>query len=90
MCAIRKVLSGQIHLSPEMGERVMQRFAQTYTPVEVYRLFGEGLNTRMIAEKLAVGENTISTFRQRIKKKLNAKDFTELYCQAARWVQEQG
>ncbi|MDB6140916.1 MAG: two component transcriptional regulator, LuxR family [Verrucomicrobiaceae bacterium] len=102
MAAIRQVLAGQIYLSAQMNERVMQRFAQTYTPVdasvvdqltdrelEVFRLFGEGLNTRMIAERLTVGENTVSTFRQRIKKKLNVKDFTELYCQAARWVQEQ-
>lgn len=101
MAAIRKVLSGQIHLSPQMNDRVMQRFSQTYTPVEasiveqltdreleVFRLFGEGFNTRMIAEKLSVGENTVGTFRQRIKKKLNVNDFTELYCQAARWVKE--
>ena len=100
--AVRTVLRGQIYLSPQMNGRVMQRFAQTFDPVEpsdvdqltdreleVFRLFGEGLNTRAIAERMAVGENTVSTFRQRIKKKLGLNDFTELYCQAARWVKEQ-
>ena len=102
MLAIRKVLSGGIFLSPQMNERMLQRFAQTYEPVEnrsmdqltdreleIFKLFGQGLNTRLIAERLAVGENTVSTFRQRIKKKLDVKDFTELYCLAARWVREQ-
>ena len=102
MLAIRKVLAGQIYLSPQMSERMMQRFSQTYAPVEtsavagltdreleIFKLFGQGLNTKLIAERLAVGENTVSTYRQRIKKKLGVKDFTELYCQAARWVQEQ-
>ena len=102
MLAIRKVLAGQIYLSPHMSERMMQRFSQTYAPVEtsavagltdrefeIFKLFGQGLNTKLIAERLAVGENTVSTYRQRIKKKLGVKDFTELYCQAARWVQEQ-
>ena len=100
--AIRTVLRGRIYLSPQMSGRVMQRFTQSSEPVEssdvdqltdreleVFRLFGEGLNTRAIAERMSVGENTVSTFRQRIKKKLNLNDFTELYCQAARWVKEQ-
>jgi len=100
--AIRKVLAGSIYLSPQMKERMMQRFAQSNAPIEtsavsqltdreleIFKLFGSGLNTRLIAERLAVGENTVSTYRQRIKKKLAVKDFTELYCQAARWMQEQ-
>ena len=102
MIALRKVLAGQVYLSSAMSDRVMERFTQTYDPVnpsaidqltdrelQVFKLFGEGFNTRVVAEKLEVGENTVSTFRQRIKKKLNVKDFTELYCQASRWVREQ-
>ena len=102
MEALRKVLGGQVYLSPAMNERMMRQFAQTFTVMEpsavealsdrelqVFRLFGEGLNTRAVAERLAIGENTVSTLRQRMKKKLALKDFTELYCQAARWVREE-
>lgn len=101
IAALRKVLGGQVYLSPAMNERMMRQFAQTFTVMEpsavealsdrelqVFKLFGEGLNTRAVAEHLAIGENTVSTLRQRIKKKLALKDFTELYCQAARWVRE--
>lgn len=101
MAALRKVMAGQVWLSPAMRDRVMERFSQTFAPLQsnaidqltdrelqVFKLFGEGFNTRMVAERLEVGENTVGTFRQRIKKKLQMKDFTELYCQAARWVRE--
>ena len=102
MRAIRKVLAGEIHLSPEMTERVLQKYSRaenqsessqiallTDRELEVFRLFGCGQNTKQIAEQLSLGENTVGTYRQRIKEKLGLKNFTELYNQASRWMSEQ-
>jgi DNA-binding NarL/FixJ family response regulator len=103
MNAIRKVLAGEVYLSTQMTDRVLKKFSDTGPSVdtprtelltdrelEIYRLFGHGHNTREIAEHLSLSENTICTYRQRIKEKLDVKNFTELYSQAARWVSEQG
>lgn len=101
--AIRTVLDGGIYLSAAMTDRVLKKFSEkrsamekpstdllTDRELEIYRLFGCGHTTREIAEHLSLSENTICTYRQRIKEKLDVKNFTELYSQAARWVQEQG
>jgi DNA-binding NarL/FixJ family response regulator len=103
MHAIRKVLGGEVYLSAAMTDRVLKKFSDTKPSVntprtdlltdrelEIYRLFGNGHTTREIAEHLSLSENTICTYRQRIKEKLDVKNFTELYSQAARWVSEQG
>ncbi len=103
MHAIRKVLAGEVYLSAQMTDRVLKKFSDGKTPVdtprtelltdrelEIYRLFGNGYTTKEIAEHLSLSENTICTYRQRIKEKLDVKNFTELYSQAARWVSEQG
>lgn len=100
--AIRRVLAGDIYLSPSMTEKVVQRFShseKTTTAsgisslsdreLEIYRLFGQGRNTKEIGQLLSLGENTVSTYRHRIKLKLGLKNFTELYNRAARWVREQ-
>jgi DNA-binding NarL/FixJ family response regulator len=100
--AIRKVLAGEIYLSAAMTDRVLRKFSEPRTPVdmartelltdrelEIYRRFGLGQTTHEIAKQLSLSENTICTYRQRIKEKLDVKNFTELYSQASRWVKEQ-
>jgi len=102
IAAIRKVLAGEIYLSATMTDRVLRKFSEPRTPVEIprtnrltdreleiYRLFGLGQTTHEIAKQLSLSENTICTYRQRIKEKLDVKNFTELYSQASRWVKEQ-
>ncbi len=102
MLAIRKVLAGEVYLSAAMTDRVLRKFSENKTAVgtprtelltdrelEIYRLFGSGHTTHEIATKLSLSENTICTYRQRIKEKLDVKNFTELYSQASRWVSEQ-
>lgn len=99
--AIRKVLGGEVYLSEAMTDRVLRKFSENKTPVdtprtelltdrelEIYQLFGNGHTTREIAQHLSLSENTICTYRQRIKEKLDVKNFTELYSQASRWVKE--
>lgn len=102
IAAIRKVLAGGIYLSEPTTERIIQHFSGagasvemnpigrlTDRELEIYRLFGSGHNSREIADRLSLSENTICTYRQRIKEKLGVKNFTELYSEAARWVQEE-
>jgi DNA-binding NarL/FixJ family response regulator len=100
--AIRKVLAGEVYLSAPMTDRVLRKFSETRTSVdtprtelltdrelEIYCLFGGGHTTKEIAAHLSLSENTICTYRQRIKEKLDVKNFTELYSQAARWLGEE-
>lgn len=102
MAAIRQVLAGGMYLSPQMTQKVLQDTAQssavkdvsglgllTDRELEVFRLFGLGQNTNEIATQLSLSENTVSSYRQRIKEKLKLKNFTEIYSHAARWVREQ-
>jgi len=97
--AIRKVLSGDMHLSEKMASSVIARFVRG-TPervpspletlsdreLEVFRMLGQGLGTRQIAEDLNVAIPTINSFRNRIKEKLNLKTSTEVMLRAIQWV----
>ena len=57
--------------------------------LDVFRLLGQGKGTRQIAEELNLTVPTISSFRARIKEKLQVKNSAELVLQAIRWMQEQ-
>jgi len=96
--AIRHVLAGKVYLSPEMRERVLRRTfgdkkvgqtpidALTDREMEVFRLIGEGYRTQEIAARLHISVKTIETHRDRIKKKLELQDGTELTRRAVLWV----
>lgn len=97
--AIRKVLSGDMHLSEKMASSVIARFVRGTTErvpspletlsdreLEVFRMLGQGLGTRQIAEDLNVAIPTINSFRNRIKEKLNLKTSTEVMLRAIQWV----
>ena len=56
--------------------------------LEVFRLIGEGLPTREIAERMNLSVKTIGTYRERIKKKLDLKHYTELVKAAVHWLRE--
>jgi DNA-binding NarL/FixJ family response regulator len=96
--AVRQVLAGNLYLSPAMRERLLSRVAggaltQAATTVDeltdrelqVYRLIGKGVKTQEIAEQLHLSVKTVETYRDRIKKKLELKDATELIRSAALW-----
>ncbi len=98
--AIRKVLRGEVYLSPRMTTRLLQRAAVgkplDHNPVEtlsnrelqVFEMIGQGLNTVQIAHKLELSPSTVETHRKVIKTKLNVKTSAELSRRAFQWVQE--
>lgn len=98
--AIRQVLSGKIYASDSVKEKVFQRLVSphaasdtspldglTSRELEVFRLIGEGLSTREIAERMHLSIKTIGTYRERIKEKLGLKHYTELIKAAVHYLQ---
>ncbi len=96
--AIRKVMGGEIYASQEIKEAVFKQVLQpgksnsksplstlTNRELEVFRLVGEGLSTKEIAERLHLSVKTIGTYRENIKDKLHLKHHTELIKFAVHW-----
>lgn len=92
--AIRTVLAGDIYLSPEYSAKVLNRLQRgkidckcpatllTDRELEAFTLFGQGLKTSEIAERMELTPNTIETYRSRIKTKLQLKHSVELVREA--------
>jgi len=88
--AIRRVLSGQIYMSEEMTERMLEQRYNGVTDnqvpmetlsdreLEVFQLIGKGETTSKIAKFLHRSVKTVETYRSRIKEKLNLKDNMQL------------
>jgi len=55
--------------------------------LEVLTLIGQGMTTKMIANRLYLSQNTIGTYRDRLKVKLDLENATELIHFATRWVE---
>lgn len=97
--AISRVLSGQLYLSEDLTDRLLQRAISgsglenchpnfellSAREVEILTLYGEGLGTREICERTGIGNKTVETYRTRIKKKLGLNNFSELRRFAAGW-----
>jgi len=97
--AIRRVLEGEIYVSAVMAAKMVSKLIggagkKTGSPVErlsdreleVFRMLGEGYNTREMAEKLHLSVKTIETYRAHIKDKLGLQDASELLRSAIQWV----
>jgi DNA-binding NarL/FixJ family response regulator len=100
--AIRKVLDGDLFLSPKMSSSMVAKLihgsqehfsspleALSDRELEVFRMLGHGKAVRLIAEEMGVTVPTVNSFRNRIKEKLNLKSSTEVMLQAIQWVQDQ-
>jgi len=101
--AIRQVAQGRTYLSPRMATALAEKLvagapSPAESPVsrlsdrelEVFRLLGQGLATRQIADALHVSAKTVQAFSARIKEKLGLSSSTELLREAIRWFEEQG
>jgi DNA-binding NarL/FixJ family response regulator len=97
LCAIRRVLRGEIYLSEGITADTVQRFFARRSlrqdseldqlsdrELEVFELIGQGWSSRKIARVLRLHLKTIETYRSRIKVKLKLSSATEL----ARHAQE--
>lgn len=100
--AIREVLSGRLYLSPRMQEAFAERFVDgdlqgLHTPIkklsdrelEVFRLLGQGYETRRVAQSLNVSIKTVQAYCARIKEKLQLANASELLREAIRWSDTQ-
>lgn len=99
--AIRQVLAGNIYASEKIKEKMLNRMiskksgntgfsldALTNRELEVFRLMGEGLDSKEIAIRLNLSMKTIGTHREKIKEKLHLKHYTELVKAAVHRVHE--
>ncbi len=101
--AIRCVRDGRVYLSPRMAIALAEKLVSGTAPapeagvaerlsdreLEVFRLIGQGLATRQIADALHVSAKTVQAFSARIKDKLGLSSSTELLREAIRWLEEQ-
>jgi DNA-binding NarL/FixJ family response regulator len=102
VAAIRKVLGGNVHISEKMATLVVSKLVkgeqdQIPSPLEtlsdreleVFRMLGQGKGTREIAQEMNVALPTVSSFKNRIKEKLNFKNSTEMILYALQWYQKE-
>ncbi|QTA80577.1 Putative oxygen regulatory protein, NreC-like [Desulfonema limicola] len=99
--AIRCVIKGKTYASDALMENILNKFTgrpQSFDKspldilanreLEVLHMIGDGFTTKEIAEKLNLSTKTISTYRERIKEKLNLKNASELMRYAVSWVKK--
>ncbi len=96
--AIRTVLEGKFYMSSSLTAQLAGRMFSTATPntdrpeeilsdreMEVFRLRGEGLVAKEIADRLGVSAKTVASYEARIKEKLKLGDVGELTRTAVLW-----
>lgn len=105
IAAVLTVLSGRIHLSESMTERLIFRAVQGESEsrktgsdplsilsdreLEVFQLLGHGHTSAEIAERMNLKQKTVETYREKIKRKLELSNGNQLIQRASRWVLEQ-
>jgi DNA-binding NarL/FixJ family response regulator len=102
--AIDQILKGEIFVSDRIkhqmlefsltgkrtdgeGDPLVDRL--TDRELEVFRLLGDGISTREIAERLHLSVKTIETYRENLKVKLNLHSGAELVQRAIQWGRSQ-
>lgn len=101
--ALRTVIKGQRYLSPKMtqqlvGQLVGNKDSIDVDPIqrlsdrelEIFQLIGHGKSTGAIASQLHLSPHTIDTHREKIKRKLDLKNASELQRAATQWMLENG
>ena len=96
--AIRTILRGEVFVSQVVKERMVRGLARSGgsagrtvrdlsdRELQVFRLLGEGLSTREVAERLSLSVKTIESHRARIKEKLGIESASQLVHRAVSWV----
>jgi DNA-binding NarL/FixJ family response regulator len=95
---VRQALAGEIILSENMKRKILLGLAGRREPaaataidkltdreLEVFRLLGEGMTTRRIAERLAISVKTVEAHIAHLKSKLGAESGRELQHRAYAW-----
>jgi DNA-binding NarL/FixJ family response regulator len=97
IAAIQQVRSGKLGVSEEVAALFAERFVDSKShsgtlveelsdrELEVFRLLGQGMDTRSVANMLHISIKTVQAYCARIKDKLNLANATELLREAVRW-----
>lgn len=96
--AIRSVLEGKLYVSDEFKNSVTEKLFDgnagesavsqlSDRELEVFRMLGEGVETRRISALLGLSMKTVQAYCARIKEKLNLANATELLREAVRWCE---
>lgn len=99
--AIRVVLKGSIYLSDMTKNMLIENIYNSHITdnhkpeealskreLEIYQMIGNGMNTRGIAERLGINENTVQTYKRNIKKKLAIDNHSDLVRKAILFTQK--
>jgi DNA-binding NarL/FixJ family response regulator len=98
LVALRRILSGEIYVSDRIANNMLQHYVRGANPaehssmteltdreLEVFRLIGDGLGTRQIAEALHLSVKTVESYQAHIKEKLSLRSGRELVQHAVEW-----
>lgn len=101
LVAIRRVLAGDLYVSDQWKDRLVEKFANGTTgktqsddflsqplsdrQLEVLQLIGQGYSTKQIASELCVSVKTVESHYDAIKVKLSLNNFHELIRYAVKW-----
>ena len=98
LVAVRRILDGEIYLSYRMANKLLQQYMSGQTAetdsrltslsdreLEVFRLIGDGLGTRRIAEVLHLSMKTVESYQAHLKEKLSLRTGRELMQHAIQW-----
>jgi DNA-binding NarL/FixJ family response regulator len=98
LVALRRVLAGGIFVSEAIGNGMIHRFASdggqaaanpidrlSNREVQILHMIGQGMSTRETALSLNLSVKTVESHRQRIKRKLNLNNATQLMQCAVNW-----
>jgi len=99
LLALRQVLRGEDYISAEISSFLSQKYLHGHSrsrnhsvaglsdrQLEVFRLIGESMCTRQIAERMHLSVKTIESHREHIKSKLTLHSGAELARAASIWV----
>jgi len=102
VAAIRKILGGEVYLSPAMTNALLRTARGpeslhedpvgrlTDRELEVFQMIGKGMTTQQIARKLDLSPKTVEAHREKIKTKLDLKNASQLTQRAVQWMLENG
>jgi len=101
--AIRKVLAGEVFVSPTVAEALLQALKGGRAPgrrsplvllspreLQLFRLVGLGHRPKEIAQELKLSVRTVESYANRIREKLNLACAPELFRAAVAWVAASG
>jgi DNA-binding NarL/FixJ family response regulator len=99
--AIRNVLEGKLYVTDEFKASIGEKHLEggsggspleqlSDRELEVFRMLGQGYETRRIADSLCISIKTVQVYCARIKEKLAIANATELLREAVRWWENAG